>query len=398
MAKSNYMTTISIDTNNSLFHFYSMVGNDKKTIRHRRKSYAAKKLDENFFYKFNAALKDFSARTPSESIRKVSIILPDSMVLTDTIRVPTIKGVGQTQKMLDVTLGGLYSNYDDLQISAHIVAQNKQYSTIAIAAVQKKFISSIYAACSENKMLVDTLSFASAGRVTAATVLNPKLKNASYLFLDIKDIYSHFSFVVDGKVIGYYSLPFGLEFLRSPQVISEDMLFDHSYAELTVLNAKERAQSQTLSTMPTFENVLSDNAAGSEEGGNVSADQNDSDELSIQKIFFNKTPRNLPKFMRRDVPDTEDAIAYENFRIFVKWALSLIQNNEKITIIRKPEFVCVNLPSNLAYVLDMANAESKENGIMFTRLSVPDDDPIIASSLELYGGLFPSQINPGNKF
>lgn len=249
-----------------------------------------------------------------------------------------------------------------------------------------------------DKMLVDTLSFASASTVTAATVLNPKLKNASYLFLDIKDIYSHFSFVVDGKVIGYYSLPFGLEFLRSPQVISEDMLFDHSYAELTVLNAKERAQSQTLSTMPTFENVLSDTAAGSEEGGNVSAEQNDSDELSIQKIFFNKTPRNLPKFMRRDVPDTEDAIAYENFRIFVKWALSLIQNNEKITIIRKPEFVCVNLPSNLAYVLDMANAESKENGIMFTRLSVPDDDPIIASSLELYGGLFPSQINPGNKF
>ena len=30
-------------------------------------------------------------------------------------------------------------------------------------------------------------------------------------------------------------------------------------------------------------------------------------------------------------PETKEGIACENFRVFVKWALSLIHNNEKLT-------------------------------------------------------------------
>ena len=58
MAKSNYMTTIAIDTNRSAIHFYSMVGNDKSSITHNIKSYAGVKLDENFFDKFKDAVKE----------------------------------------------------------------------------------------------------------------------------------------------------------------------------------------------------------------------------------------------------------------------------------------------------------------------------------------------------
>ncbi len=409
MAKSNYMTTIAIDTNRSAIHFYSMVGNDKNSITHNIKSYAGVKLDENFFERFKDAVKDFAANTPSESIRKVTVILPDSAVLTDTIKIPTVKGSAQTQKMLDTTLGGLYRNYKDLHIIAQMADQNKQYSTIGIAAVQNSIVSSVYSACSENKLLVDTLSFASASSVAGAMSFNPKLKNASYVFLDIKDIYSRFVFVVDGKVMGFYTLPFGLEFLRKPRVVREDILFDHSYGELVVLNAREKAKSKKLTVMAFGEASSRSSQEEYSADDEIDADEELVSEEAVveevtvnnngqtQKLFVRKGPRNLPKFMLREIPETQEGIAYENFRVFVKWALTLIHSNEKITELGKPQFVCVNLPADLSYVIDMTNQESGENGITFNRLSASSDNRIISENLELYGGLFPNQINSANK-
>ena len=428
MQKLNYSTTIAIDAERSVFHFYSMIGNDKSTIAHHIKSYAGGQFDENFFAKFKEAVKEFAQDTPSETVRKVTVILPEKAVMTDTIRIPTMKGLGQTKKTLDVTLGGLYRNYKDLHVVSHVAEQNKQYSTFSIAAVQRNIISSIYAACSENKLLVDTLTCASSAAVSGAVSLNPKLKNASYLFLDIKDVYSRFVFVANGKTVGYYMLPFGLEFLRKPKVTQEDMLFDHSYAELTVLNAREKAKSKKLTIMALgeeFADTIMDNedegeelaefvdSANTEEivsNAETPADEEieaeDEAETEVvepvrpqlnQKIFTKKSPRKLPKFMLREIPETEEGIAYENFRVFVKWALTLIHGNERLTELGKPEFVCVNLPKELSCVLDMANEEAEENGITFTGLP-NEEDTTILSNLELYGGLFPKQISTIGKF
>lgn len=423
MQKQNYSTTIAIDTERSAIHFYSMIGNDKSTIAHHIKSYAGGQLDEHFFDRFKEAVKEFAQDTPSETVRKVTVILPDNAVLTDTVRIPTMKGLGQTKKTLDITLGGLYRNYNDLRVVSHVAEQNKQYSTYAIAAVQKNIVSSIFAACSENKLLVDTLTYASSASVGGAVLLNPKLKNASYLFLDIKDVYSRFVFVVNGKTVGYYTLPFGLEFLRKSKVTQEDMLFDHSYAELTVLNAKERAKSKKLTVMALGEEFadaivdsedeieeLSEDTEITEEvitDGEAEETETEDVETEIveavrpqlnQKIFTRKSPRKLPKFMLREIPETQEGIAYENFRVFVKWALTLIHGNERLVELGKPEFVCVNLPQDLVSVLDTANEEAEESGITFTRLPSEGEEAEVLSNLELYGGLFPKQIATTGKF
>ena len=407
MAKSNYLTTISIDTQNSAIHFYSMVGNDKSTITHNIKSFASGKLDEQFFEKFKRSIKKFADQTPSKSVRKVTVILPDCTVLNDTIKVPTVKGIGQMQKMLDVTLGGLYKNYKDLHIIAHTADQNKQYSTVAISAVQNQIISSIYAACSENKVLVETLTFASASTIAGATLFNAKLKNASYLFLDVRDVYSKFIFVVNGKVMGQYTVPFGIDLLRKSKVIQEDMLFDHSYAELAVVNAKEKAQSKKLTVIEDTnepQNVSADDESDWDSEELITVNDDDTDaydniaaKTSSTKTLIKKTPRNLPKFMLREKPETAEKTVYENFRVLVKWALTLIQGNEKITELGKPQFVCVNLPKDLAFVVDMANEEAEENGISFTILPSHEAGKTVSENLELYGGLYPNQINSANK-
>lgn len=410
MANSNNLTTIVIDKERSALHFYSMLGKGKSAVTHHIKSYSGGALDESFFVKFKEAVKEFAENVPSERVRRVTVVLPDNAVLTDTVKVPTMKTPSQTKRALDVTLDGLYRNCKDLKITAQLAAQNKQYTTFTVMAVQKYIASSIYAACSESKLLVDTLTSASGATVGGAVFLNPKLKNASYLLLDIKDVYSKFVFVSSGRPVGNYTLPFGLEFLKKPTVVQEDMLFDHSYAELAVINAREKAKSKKLTVM-ALDELPEELDAESEEYSNTALDgesfENSSDEggqtvkedvsaapqQPNQKIFTRKAPRKLPKFMQRDIPETKEGIAFENFRIFVKWALSLISGNEKLTELSQIETVYVNIPRELAFVLDKTNEEAEQNGIVFTLFQSGQKDASLSFNLDLYGGMYPKNIN-----
>ena len=85
-------------------------------------------------------------------------------------------------------------------------------------------------------------------------------------------------------------------------------------------------------------------------------------------------------------------------RVFVKWALSLLNDNEKILELGAPEFICVNIPDHLAFVLDVVNQHKEENGIEFCALDMNDASPEVRANLELYGGLFPKAINKCAKF
>lgn len=421
MGKLNYTTTIAIDTQRSAIHYYSMLGNDQEKIEHRIKNYSGYSLDDNFFTRFKEIINEFVAETPSESIRKISLILPDNAVAVDTVNVPTMRKKSATDNALSLALGEIYRNSIDLKIQSHLAAQNKQYTTYSVSAIQKKILAGIYAICAENKMLVETTTFAASSTIGAAVALNSKLKNATYLFLDIKDTFSRFVFVVGGRTVGFYTLPFGLEFLDGKKYIQEDMLFDHTLAELTVLNSREKAKSKKLTVLadqnddeadlevaeeaPAQAEPAPEDADAAEEeldqeteGEENSAEANAEERPVVHKFLAKKTPRRLPKFMQRPIPETPEDIVNENFRVFVKWALSLLISNEKILTLGAPEFVCVNIPEHLSYALDFANQEREENGIEFRALGASNATAEVLAHLEFYGGFFPKQIHKSTKF
>ena len=437
LKKNQSSTTIAIDADNMAFHFYTMTGGNRHTAEHQIKNFAGTLFDANFFKRFKQALKSFVAENPIEGIRRVTLVLPDSAVLTDVIKIPTMRGVGKTQKSFELTLRGLYRNLDELQVKSYPAIQNRHHTTYALTALQKRIITQLYSACSENGMLVETLTFASASTAAAVSVFHPKQKNATYLFLDIKDTASHFTFVSSGKVTGFYALPFGLDFLRKPKVVGEDMLFDHSYAELAVLNAKEKAKSKKLTVMSidgvtgisdeeeeaadrealtadAIEEAPAETAtevappAEAENDEEMEEEEEDTAEvmeipmpqasvsrMSTPKLFVRKTARRLPKFMQRPAPETEEDTLYENFRIFVKWTLTLIASNEKLTELGTLSSVYVNLPRDLASVLDRVNLEIEENGIRFLPFVYGEEDADVASKLSLFGGFYPKQITAG---
>ena len=415
MANRNIATTIAIDAKQCAVHCSSIIGNEINTMEHRIKSFSNPFFDEAFFMQFKEILKQFSAETPSETVRKISLIVPDNVVAMDIFNVPTMRSKSLTNNALNVKLSEIYSNRENLKIQTNFFLQNKQYSTIGTSAIQRRLLTSLYSVCSENKLLVETMTFAAGALTGGAVAVNPKLKNGTYLLLDLKDTYARIVFVWSGRTIGFYTLPVGLEFLSRGKYIQEDLLFNHSVAELTVLNARERAKEKKLSIL------AEESAPASEESAEGLADEEANEELneemeevpsdafmpsdtqqpqklSMPKSMAKKAPRKLPKFMQRPVPETEEEILFENFRFFVKWTLSLLAYNDRITHLGSPEAVYVNLPDAYAGVLDAVNREREENGIDFRRLSGEIRNPEVYSNLELFGGLFPRGIHSFNRF
>lgn len=455
IGKENITTTvIAIDPARSAFHFYSMLGSDRETLTHHVRNYAGTLFDENFFKRFKYALKEYATAHPVEGIRKVTLIVPDNAVSVDIFKMPTMRGLGKTGRNLPYAISALHKKPKELRVVSYMVHRDRRYTAYSVSAIQRSVMTALYAACSENGMLVEAMTFASASRVAAVSNLHPKQKNASYLLLDFKERSATYTFVVRGKAMGFYSIPFGLEFLRGEKVVSEDLLFNHSHAELAVLNAREKAKAKKQLTVmasddddeyeddglledaedvvdQTVEEGASAMANTTENGASVSAPVEEEeldeelDELMLEeefgeeghlteegqnpeegpetirltnpKVFTRKSARRLPKFMQRPVAETKSDILAENFRIFVKWALTLIASNEKIVELGEPAYVLVNLPADLAPVIEYANRELAENGIRFKGMLYTEEDAKIAANLPLFGG-FTTKQSVASKF
>ena len=481
-----YMTVFGIDMRRGTFHQYNVLGDDVKSVVHTVQNYTGASFDEDFYKKFSDVVEKFVENNPSETVRKIAFVVPDEVVALDNVRLPMLRSQKLIQNSLNTKLSEIYLNRDNLEVRTFQAEKNRQYCTYSVAAIQAKVLNSLYTVCSENKLYADVLTYASASTVTAVSTLNPKWKNESYLFLDIKDVYSRFIFVANGRCVGFYPLPFGMEFLSAHKYVQEDMLFDHTMAELTVLNARERAKSKKLSVLddshvgemtesvnldamlvtntdwedddedsipveqPTVkaevaqptpaeeepvepaleEAATAEDSTTTEEPIAVETEEVTAEEATEEvteevieeapaeavasepvqeveeptpvvtktKVMAKKLPRKLPQFMQRPVPETEQDITKENFRVFVKWALSLIQSNSKLTAFGAPKFVCVNLPKDMQFIIDGVNTEEAENGLSFVRFDCADDNADLAQNLELFGGLYGNNWHSSAKF
>ena len=115
---------------------------------------------------------------------------------------------------------------------------------------------------------------------------------------------------------------------------------------------------------------------------------------------YRKMPKRYPKFMLREVPETEQGIRYENFRIIMKWILLYARQAELTEYMVKPDFAVMNMPSELYPLLEMANEEQKQGGgIEFRPFSASEKFvPEIKENLDLYGCLFAAHYNKNHNF
>ena len=110
--------------------------------------------------------------------------------------------------------------------------------------------------------------------------------------------------------------------------------------------------------------------------------------------LFKRVNRKLPKFMQRPEPQSANEFVYENFRIYIKWALELVRNNTEIFALGVPDSVVVNLPKQFSSLFPINFAGT---GVEFTPLAHLESADI-SDNLELYGALYAKKFNKPNNF
>lgn len=390
-----FSTVVSVDTDKKQFKFLSVEGKDKNSAVMTEKSYRVKPFGDEFYERFTQCLREYAQEKP-EYVGKtaaVTVVLPDYLVATDRVKVP---GMKKNQEMLSLAVDSKYKNRKELRVNSFPLAANKQHFTYGLTIMREELLRSVRAACLAGNVYVDKITFAANTLGNAVLSLNPKLKNTSFIVLDIKEDTSRYAFVNKGFVTGAYALPFGAKILRSEKLVAENMLFDYSTAELTVLNAKEKAKAKALTMMDGDVTSL---VAEQEEDPFSSTDSTVNVQSQPQiKTLPRKTARVLPKFMQRAVPDDREGRIYENFRHFIKWTLDLIVANDCLASVAPFDAVHVNMPVEFAYLIDRANEEAEENKIRFALSGLEKEKAVISENPELFGGIFVKQFNRQNNF
>ena len=389
---------IAIDDYEKQIHFYSINEDDKSTIKHDIEIYRTNLFTDEFYEKFNEILKLYREKNPDLSMQKVALIVPDRVILFDSINVPVIKKA--MTGSLTTLINSLYKNNEQLKFNNILLGQNKQYATFSVVAMRKEIIVKLKKICDENEVGVNAITFNTNSIVNGAINFNPDLKTDSSIVVDMKLNNTYMAFIVKGKVCGYYPLPFGSSMLYKSRLAAEDLLFDHSSGELLVLNAKERAKSRALTTFDQMVTLNEDEE--STENNNTEATDEERESFAFdKKTGAKKVARKLPKSMLREVPKTREEYVFENFRVYMKWAQDLISFNPSLSDHGKPNKVFINMPKEFDYLFEMANNEMNKVGVEIEYKPLISDDVYdenIANSLELYGGLYSKMYNKTNCF
>ena len=414
-------TVIGIDTDREIIQIYSKKTGKKNAISHVTHGYKARPFTSDFYDKLGAVIAQYRQDHPEQKLTKASVVLSDSAVLTDTVNLPIINKKAMDTS-LSASLSNLYGNSSDLKFNRALATQTKQNATYAVSAMRKDILVNVQKALSEQQVGVTNITYSSSATANAAMALNPKLKNGSFMILDIKEEFAKIIFVVKGKTVGFYTLPFGHKILYKTRVMPEDLLFDHSASELIVLNAKEKAKAKALTMaedesenapveeetavvveedddwaeiMPPRPNRNEEDEDAEFEAELLAEEENDSEFISRGR---KKAPRKLPKFMLRPTPTNREDFMYENFRIFVKWTLELIASNQTIINLGPPEAVYVNMPDEYYFLYEKVNLEVEDNGVRFMPMLPGEKKEIVRKNLDLYGGFYTSQYNKFNNF
>ncbi|MBE6943362.1 MAG: hypothetical protein E7453_03770 [Ruminococcaceae bacterium] len=393
MFESPINAVIGIDTDAETFSFYVDLGDRREA--QQVVSYRCRPFCEEFYQKLDKAIKNYQQRNPSVSLAKVAIVLSDDAFLMDTLNVPTMNRRAM-ENSLEVAVGANYKGKKNLRYHTYSLSQNKQFSTFGIVGIRNDIVSKLHEVCAANQVSVQTVTSAANAMASGAMALNGRLRNGTYLLLDIKENCCRYAFVNKGRVIGAYRLPFGEAMLYKSRLVSEDLLFDHSSGELLVLNANEKAKAKQITMMG--EEILTDPDMMPAE-----TDEEEDEEAIFAAAAGSgkRTGRKLPKFMQRELPADREGFVYENFRIILKWTLDLLSGNPAITSQGAVDMVYVNMSKEYDYLFPRLNSEEEGNSVKFVPLlagSGYSDQAADASVLELYGGFQLRQFGKINNF
>jgi len=353
-------------------------GDENESLTIDSAKYKVRPFDKDFYDRLSKIIKQHKEKNPDSDLQKASIILPDQLFMLDMVTIPMIHRKAM-QHSLSLAIENVYKNASEMNLMTYGIGQTKQTATYGLVGIRWNVLEEVRKTFTENGINVSGITYATNAMVNGAMAMNQKLRNETFMLMDIKEECTRFALVVRGCTMGYFDLPFGHSIMYKSRLASEDTLFDHRAGELLVLNAKERARAKQL----TMEGV--EDEAGEE------------DEV-FEEGSAQRNGRKLPKFMQRPTPTTREEYIYENFRIFLKWALDLLTSNREIVNLAKMDTVYVNMPDEYRFLFDVVAKKHEGREVKFVPLLSEGEDTVISANLELYGGYFLNKFNEANTF
>ena len=173
-------------------------------------------------------------------------------------------------------------------------------------------------------------------------------------------------------------------------------------AESAAADGAESATDAEPAAADGAESATADGFSGDDEKGDdglLTAEDVEQPKVAVKKIkVYRKMPRRYPKFMMREIPDTEEGFMYENFRTIMKWILLYARQAALSEYTASPDFIVVNMPRDKYFLLDRAN-EEQGDGIKFRPFSAADKlSDEIRNNLALYGCMFARHFNKNHNF
>lgn len=388
-------------------------------------------------------ISDYIKRQNFDKSFAVHLVLPDRVVATDVIIVPTLA----KSKMftgLEAQIKDLYFFYNDYKFNKSVVQANKTNTTFELLMVSKTLLNEIYKALGESKLYIKNSTFAANSSVNAVFALRPKNRKQSFIFLDIKSDHANLIAVSNGVTVGWQHIRFGYNVFLNDKVMIENNVVFNDIAQIAVINATERAKKKKMTAMEEDEDdssdIIEENAivlneidahpeqvqgidnkelegvieAAMDNGYSLSSAASEDAAADIDTEgggAGSKTPetkpaqpappkvkayqrklKKLPAYMQRPTPETQELINVENFRLFVKHVMLMKMQIEQGGIYSVPAYALVNMPGDYGYVIEETNKEN--DGFEFRYFDPARENNVeLTEHLDLFGALFMEQFN-----
>ena len=245
---SKISAALAIDPREKKIRFYSMNRTDRSGIIYDEQTFRPACFSAGFYQEFAAIAQSFLEKYTSVAGAPVTVILPDSAIFADLVVLPGMNRMA-VRGALNTALNSAFKNRNELKINDTCLIQNKQTTKISLCGVRQEILTATRSALSGVRLSPQGFTFGANTTATAAADLNPKLRGGTYLLMDISQNETRVVYVLHGCAVAFGALPFGYAVMEKQRVAAEDMLFDHSVAELAVLNARERAKQKALTMM-----------------------------------------------------------------------------------------------------------------------------------------------------
>ncbi len=208
----------------------------------------------------------------------VQLVLPDRVVGTDVLVVPTLSR-SKMNDALQSQMSELYKFFPDYKFNILPLSSNKTNSSFEVIMVNKDLLAKIYKALAvANKVYAKNVSYEASTALNAVFALRPKTRKTNFLFLDIKETSARLSICCNGTTVGWQEIPFGYNVLVQDKVLLEANIVYNDIANIAVINATEIAKKKKMTVMDDDENSVIEEAA-------ITVNEINSDQIPVDKDF-----------------------------------------------------------------------------------------------------------------